>query len=813
MTTLMQDLRYATRTLLRTPGFTAVAVLTLALGIGANSAIFSVVNTVLLKPLEYQDPERLVFIHSDFPTLGFEEFWISPPEYRELQQHAGSFSSIGAWRTGSVSLSGIDEPVRVTSAIATEELFTTLGVPADLGRVFTAEEDIPGGESVVVISQRLWRSAFGADPSIVGRGIEVDGGVSTVVGVMPDGFDVEEAGVDVWIPAALPENPTNRGSHFLNLVGRLSPELSLEQARSELGVLLASWSEIAPNTHVPNDSTHAIVAKSLRDEVVGDVRPALLILLGAVGFVLLIACANVANLLLARAEGRQKEIAIRAAIGAGRGRLLRQFLTESALLAAVGGVAGLLLGHLGLRALLATSPGSIPRADAVALDLPVLAFTLAVALLTGLIFGLAPLLHLTPRAMAESLRDGGQRSTAAAGRQRLRRLLVISEVALSVVLIVGAGLLLRSLAVLQEVDTGFEPEGLLTFELFLPASRYPEGQDRAAFAAELERRLEAIPGVGGAAWMTGLPPVREVNANDTEFENKTQTPDGPAFNVDYYQTVGGQYFETMGIPIVSGRPFDSGDDASATFVTVINERLAQVFYPGENPLGQRIRPCCGDDVPWLTIVGIARDVKQGGLAEQTGTELYFHYPQVAALNAPQTVNFVLRSELPPLSLADEARSAVRALDMSMPMANIQTMEANVAGSVDQPRFLALLLSIFAAVALALAAIGTYGVLSYSVAERNKELGIRMALGARTDALLAMVLRDGMAVAGIGLALGMIGALALTRLLSSLLFGVSSTDAITYLAAPVVLAAIALLACWLPARRATRVDPIVVLRAE
>ncbi|HEX7050808.1 MAG TPA: ABC transporter permease [Longimicrobiales bacterium] len=814
METLLRDLRYALRTLRRTPGFTAVAVLTLALGIGANSAIFSVVNAVLLKPLEYREPERLAFVYSRFPTLGFDQFWISPPEYRDLQQRARSFSEIGAWRTTSVSLSGIDEPVRVTAAIATAELFTTLGVPARFGRAFTHEEDAPGVAPVVVISSRLWRSVFGGDPGIVGRRIEVNGEPSTVVGVMPNGFDIEEAGVDVWAPVGLPEHPTNHGSHYLNLVGRLAPDVTFEQARSEMDVLLGSWREVSASGHVPNDSTHPIVIEPLRDEVVGDVRPALLILLGAVGFVLLIACANVANLLLARAEGRQKEIAVRAAMGAGRRRLLRQFLTESVVLAAVGGAVGLLLGHWGLRALLATSPDSIPRADSLGLDLSVLLFTLGVALLTGVLFGLAPLLHLTQRAMGAALKDGGQRSTAAAGRQRLRRVLVVSEVALAVVLVVGSGLLLRSLAALQEVDPGFEPEGLLTFEISLPQARYGEPTARAAFLARLVDRLEAIPGIDGAAAMSGLPPVREVNANDTEFEGKQPTPGGPAHNVDYYQTVGGKYFETMGIPMVAGRPFNAGDDGAATPVAIINETLARVFYPDENPLGQRIRPCCGDEVPWLTIVGIARDVKQGGLSEETGTELYLHYPQVAAIGfAPQTMNLVIRTEVPPLSLAAEARRAVRTLDASLPVAHLQTMEANLAGSVDRPRFLALLLTIFAGVALALAAVGTYGVLSYSVAERNKEIGIRMALGAEAGSVRFMVLRDGLAVAGLGLALGLAGALALTRLLSALLFGINSADATTYVAASGVLAAVALAACWIPARRATRVDPMVALRYE
>ncbi len=815
MDTLLQDLRFSLRSLAKSPGFTIVAVLTLALGIGANSAIFSVVNAVLLKPLEYREPGRLVFIHSQFPTLGFEKFWISPPEYRDLQAYARSFSRIGGWRTGTASLSGIESPIRVTSAGATAELFPTLGVNPQLGRAFSAEEDLPGAAPVAVISNRLWRSAFAGDPSIVGRSIEVDGAQTTVVGVMPAGFDVQDAGVDLWRPMGLPPTPTNRGSHYLNLVGRLAPGVTLEQARGEMATLLGRWGELAGGQqHVPNDSTHQMVVKSLREEIVGDTRPALLVLLGAVGLVLLIACANVANLLLASAESRQREIAVRAALGAARGRLVRQFLTESVILALTGGLVGLFLDWAGLKALLAASADSIPRAGTVGLDLPVLAFTLGISVLTGLLFGLAPLMHLSQRAMGAALREGGQRSTATGSRKRLRRFLVVSEVALAVVLVIGSGLLLRSFAALQQTDPGFDPDGLLTFQLYLPSSTYPEASDQSGFLGRLSEKLASLPGASGVAAMSGLPPVRDVNANDTEFEGKRQTADGPAFNVDYYQTVYGPYFETMRIPILEGRAFDAGDDAATTPVAIINERLARVFYPGENPLGQRIRPCCGDEVPWLVIVGVAKDVKQGGLAEQTGTELYFHFPQAAAAGfVPRTLNWIVRSGRPALSLADEARQAVWSVDRTLPLADLQSMEANLEGSVSRPRFLALLLAIFAGVALVLAAVGTYGVLSYSVAERSKEIGIRVALGARTGNVMRMVLRDGLTVTGLGLAAGVGGAFVLTRLLESMLFGVSRTDSATFLAAPALLALVALAACYVPARRAMRVDPIEALRAE
>ncbi|HET7273614.1 MAG TPA: ABC transporter permease, partial [Longimicrobiaceae bacterium] len=666
----------------------------------------------------------------------------------------------------------------------------------------------------VVISDGLWRGTFGADPGIVGSTIQVNGAPTTVLGVMPPGFDIEEAEVDVWAPLGLPANPTNRGSHYLNLVGRLAPGATLEQSRAEMQTLLRQWGGVIPEGHIPNDSTHPVVINSLREEVVGDVRPALIILLGAVGLVLLIACANVANLLLARAEGRQKEITVRAALGAGRQRLIRQFLTESVMLALLGGAFGLFLGYVGLNILLAANPESIPRADSIGLDPGILMFTLAIAVLTGLLFGLAPLTHLSQRGIATSLRDGGQRTTAGAGRNRLRRGLVIAEVALAVILVVGAGLLLRSFSELQEVNAGFEPGGLLTFELYLPESSYPEGPDQSAFHSRLMADLGALPGVSGTAVMSGLPPVREVNANDTEFEGLEQTEQGPAHNVDYYQVVGGDYFGTMQIPMVEGRAFDPGDDGASTPVAIVNERLAEVFYPNENPIGRRIRPCCGDDFPWFTITGIASDVKQGGLSEQTGTELYIYYPQAAVAGyTPRTMNVVLRTTRPPLAVANEVRRVVWSQDRALPLANMQTMEENVAGSVGRERFMTLLLAIFAGIALVLAAVGTYGVLAYSVAERGKEIGIRMAMGAEAPRVLGMVLRDGMAVAGIGLVVGLFGAFAVSRFLESLLFGVSSTDLMTFAVASLVLAVVALLACYIPARRATRVDPNVALRAE
>jgi putative ABC transport system permease protein len=770
----------------------------------------------VLKPLPYTEPDALVAVHTQFPGLGFDKFWMSPPEFMELREWNRSFTSIGGYRTGVASVGGDEQPLRVTSAVATADFFTTLGVNPELGRSFTAEEDLPGGDPVVVISHDLWQSAFAGDPSIVGRSVHVNGQPRDVVGVMPRGFDIDDAGVQVWTPVGLdPANRQNRGNHFLNVVSRLKPGSTLEQARAEMATLMARWQAEFPQTHAPSPDRHAVIMASLRDEAIGAIKPALLLLLGAVGFVLLIACANVGNLLLARAESRQKEIAVRAALGAGRGRLIRQFLTESVVLALIGGILGLFLAWGGLRMLLASSPGSIPRADEIALDGTVLSFTFLISVLTGILFGLAPLLHTTPGNVNMSLREGGHRATAGSARMRLRRVLVVSEVALAVMLVVGSALMLRSFATLLQVDPGFDEENLLTFGLFLPASGYQDGDAQIAFHQRLNDALRSLPGVNAVAAMNGLPPRRDVNANDMEFEGYNFQPNTgmAAPNVDYWQFATADYLATMGIPLVGGRAFTAADGPDAPPVLLINETLARVFYQGQDPLGRRLRPCCGDELPWFTIVGIVKDVKQGGLEEPTGTETYFHYPQVRALFTPRTMNVVLRTQRDPMAMLPAVRTQVAALDPTLPLAEPRSMEGVLHSSVSRPRFMALLLGIFAAVALSLAAVGTYGVMSYAVAERRQEIGIRMALGAQSGKVLSMVLAQGLAVAGIGLLLGIGGALGLSRFLSTMLFQVGTRDTLAFIAAPVVLGLVATAACAIPALRATRLDPARILRQE
>jgi putative ABC transport system permease protein len=812
---MRQDLIYALRSLRKSPGYAAVTILTLALGIGANTAIFSVVNGVILKPLPYHAPERLVFITSQFPGLGFDQFWVSAPEFVEFAESNHSFQQVGAYRAGAVNLGAPDQPRRVNSAVVTSELMPVLGVAPARGRHFTREDTLPGAEGVAVLSSEIWRSAFGGDESIVGRTVPMDGAPRRVVGIMPPGFDVHDERVQVWLPLTLdPASPGGRGGHFLYLVGRLRDDVSLAQARVELDSMLVKWPQRTQGNHVPNQKQHRLRFDGLQDDLVGSLRTALLVLQGAVGFVLLIACANLANLMLARAESRQREFAIRSALGAGRWRLLRQFLTEGIVLALVGGVLGAALGFGGLRALLAANPESLPRAGEIVLDPVVLVFTLLVSLLTGVLFGLSPLLHLRERVVNSALKESGQRSTASAGRTWVRRVLVMSEVALAVVLVIGAGLLLRSFWNLTKVDAGFNRNRLVTFGLVLPNAAYQTPQNVVDFFARLQAQLGALPGVQGVAAMQGLPPQRQVNANDTDFEGYTPPPDGPFENVDYYQSVTPAYLTTLGIPLLDGRDF-APSDVGGPAVVLVNETLAKTFFRDQNPLGRRLRRGFNDQLPWFTIVGVVRDVKQGGVSQKTGTEIYFladQGPRIAN-SAPRNMNIVIRSALPFDALAADVRRVVGGMDATLPLVKLRTMDEVFAETIARPRFLAELLMIAAGLALALAAIGTYGILSYSVSQRRKEIGIHMAMGASRQRVLGMVLGQGMALAVVGLAAGVGASFLLTRFLQAQLFNVKPSDPATLVAVVAFIAAVALVACYLPAHRATRVDPMVVLRDE
>ncbi len=813
MDTLRKDLLYAFRSLWKNPGYTLVTVLTLALGIGANAAIFSVINGVLLKPLSYPRPERLVFVTSQFPGLGFDQFWVSAPEFLEFRERNRSFEDVGAYRAGAVNLGTEDQPRRVTSAVVTSELMPVLGIQPQRGRVFTRADTLPGAEDVGVLSDEIWDSAFGRDETVIGRIVRIDGAPTRIVGVMPPGYDVHDQKVRVWLPLTLdPANPGGRGNHFLYLVGRLKDGVTMRQAAADVETMLEQWPTLNPKTHVPNQKQHRLRLDGLQDDLVGGIQRSLWVLQGAVGFVLLIACANLANLLLARAESRQKEFAVRAALGASRWRLLRQFLTEGILLALIGGAVGASAGFAGLRAMIAANPESLPRAAEIGLDPGVLLFTVLISIATGVVFGLAPLLQLRERVVSVSLKEGGHRTTGA--RTRLRNMLVMTEIALAVVLVIGAGLLLRSFWNLTHVDAGFKRTQLTTFGLVLPGAVYREPQARLDFFQRLTSQLRDVPGVTSTAAMTGLPPQRLVNASDTDIEGYTSPPEGPFENVDYYQTVTLDYLTAMGIPVVDGRDFSLAD-VSGGAVALINETLARTFFGDQSPVGRRIRPGFNDQIPWFTIIGVVRDVKQGGVGSRTGTELYFLAEQLPRLRnqAPGNMNVVLRSSLPVDSLAPHIRRVVQEMDPTLPIVRLRTMDDVFGEAVSRPRLLALLLGLFAALALALAAVGTYGILAYTVSQRRKEIGIHMALGATRATVLGMILGQGVRITAIGLVAGTIAALMLTRLLQTQLFNVKPTDPLTMTAVALFITVVAIIACYLPASRASRVDPMVVLRDE
>jgi putative ABC transport system permease protein len=821
---MRHDFLYALRALGRSPGYAAVSILTLALGIGANTAIFSVVNGVLLKPLGYPHPEQLQFITSTFPKLNFDRFWISVPEYVEFKERTRAFQDVGGYRPGAVNLGVPERPRRVNSAVVTPELLNVIGVGPMRGRVFTAADSVPGATAVAVISYRTWQSDFGGDETVVGRMLPISGVSTEIVGIMPPGYDIHDERIEVYLPLTIDPKtfPNSRGSHFLYLVGRLKPGVTPQAAHADLDQVMAMWErQKAPRVHVPTrvgNFIHDIQFEPLKSDMVGGINTALWVLQGAVGFVLLIACANLANLILARSESRQKEFAIRSALGAGRWRLLRQFMTEGVMLALAGGALGAAVGFGGLRALLASNPESIPRSLEIALDWRVLAFTAAVSVITGLVFGMAPLLHLREQVVSVTLKEGGQRATAGSARARVRSGLVMAEVALAVILVIGAGLLLRSFQKLMTADPGFNRERLTTFGLVLPASAYPKPESRVAFFNRLMDRLREVPGVTGVASMTGLPPNRDVNANDTQIEGYTPTsPDQPIPNIDYYQTVSVDYLKTMGIPMAKGRGFEAADTEGAP-VVLVNEALERRFYTWRKleATGHRVGLFTGpgpNQTTLFTIVGVVRDVKQGGMSKQAGTELYFLNDQGprAAGFAPGNMNIVIRSTLPEDALAQNIQRAVREQDPSLPIVKLRTMDQVFADAASRPRFLAELLGIFAALALALAAIGTYGILSYSVTERTKEIGIHMALGATRGSVLGMVLGQGMRLTVAGLVAGLIASFALTRLLQAQLFNVKPTDPATLTVVAGFIAVVAFVACYIPAHRATRVDPMVTLR--
>ena len=801
METLWQDLRYGTRQLARSPGFTAVAVLTLALGIGANTAIFSVVNGVLLRPLDYDDPDRIIVVWGKHPQIGREA--ASLPDFTDWRAQNSSFESMTGAGRSFLTLTGGEEPERLMATLVTGDFFDVLRVRPILGRGFLPEEDRPGAGRVVLMSHGLWQRRFGGDPNIVGRALTLNGEVYTVVGVAPPHLKLLSS-TELWTPLARDPAQAGRRNDFLFVAGRLKPGVTLEQARADMEALTARLQQQYPNT---NTGWSADLVP-LHEQIVGGVRPALLVLLGAVGFVLLIACANVANLMLARAGARGREIAIRTALGAGRLRLVRQLLTESLLLAVLGGGAGLLLAVWGAAALAAASVPGIPRLGDVQVDATVLAFAASLSVLTGILFGLVPALQAARPDVNESLKEGGRGGAGSLGRHRFRSALVVAEVALSLVLLIGAGLMIRSIHRLANLQTNFNRESLLTLQVTLPQARYPGDTERGLFYQQLLERVRALPGVTSATTLTPLPLTGGGNFWSFSMAGRPDPPPGEVQDASIV-FAGEQSVETLKIPLLQGRLYTDAEARNAEPVALINQSLAKRYFSEGGALGQRIT--FGDpQAPgsqWLTIVGVVADIRQEPVKQEV-------YPEVYVLQPRPTMALVLRTTLEdPVSLAPSVRGAVRELDRDLPVSNVRTMDEVLANVLAPRRYSMLLLSLFALVALVLAAVGIYGVMSYAVTQRRHEIGIRLALGAQRSDILRLVVRHGMLLAGVGLAIGLTGAFWLARSLSGLLAEVQATDPVTFFAVAVLLAGVALAACYLPARRAMRVDPMVALRYE
>jgi putative ABC transport system permease protein len=806
---IAQDLRYGLRTLRKNPGFTSVAVLALALGIGANSAIFSVVNAVLLQPLPYKNPEQLVMVWENATHLGFPKDTPSAANFLDWRAQNTVFTGMSAMAQKNFNLTGVGEPERLDGRRVSANLFDVLGVQPRLGRGFLPQEDTPGTR-VVILSHGLWQRRFGSDPRIIGQALNLNGESYSVVGVMPPGVGVPSRDNwkdQLWVPIAFSsEDAQSRGNHYLEVIARMKPGITLKQAQAEMETIAARLAQQYPKTNLRIGT----VVSPLHEEVVGDIRPALLVLLGAVGFVLLIACANVANLLLARAAVRQKEIALRLALGASRSRLTRQFLTESVLLATLGAAVGLMFAVAGLRILKTFIPETIAHAGSIGIDAKVLIFTALVAVITGLIFGLAPAAQASNFNLNETLNEGGRGAAEGSKGARLRGLLVITEVAVSFVLLIGAGLLINSFIHLRNLDPGFRADHVLTAKIDLSEVKYPDQEHRTPFLDEVLRRVRALPGVQSAAIAGNLPLTYNGDSTYISVEGIPDPPIDQQLDV-IYRAIGPGYFGTMGIPLVRGRDFTDQDSTETGYAVIVSEKLAQHFWPGQDPIGKRLTPGLPPSgSPLREVIGVVKDVRQNNFLAAPKMQMYMTYRQLKDL-APNAL--VVRTAVEPMSLATALRNAVWAVDKDQPVSNIDTMEHIVAGAVARQRFSTTLLGIFATLALTLAAVGIYGVTSYSVAQRTHEIGIRMALGARRRDVLKMTVKQGLKLVVMGVAIGLVAAFVLTRVMASLLFGVSATDPVTFFSISLVLMGVAILASYIPALRATKVDPMVALRAQ
>jgi putative ABC transport system permease protein len=814
---MIQDLRLAFRGLIKTPGFTFVAIVTVALAIGANTTVFSLVNALLIRPLPYKNPQKLVLLWEKFSAQGLDRIPVSAPEYFDYEKEIKSLEIAGFDYTD-LNLTAGEMPERIAGAVVTPSLFPVLGVEPIRGRTFTRNEFGEGNDNVVVISERLWKRRFNSDPEFVGKQLSLNGRSFTVIGIMSAKFQFPlplfnvQGGtfgqqVDIWKPIAFTKNELeSRGSRSYGIVGRLKPGVSLSQAQAELDTIIAAWFARFPDSYDPATRFGGTLYK-FHEQVVGGMQTALVILLGAVALVLLIACANLTTMLLARAGAREREFAIRVALGAGPARLLRQMLTESVLLALIGGTAGALLAIWGLDLLRSIGSHTVPRIAEANLDLRVLLVTLVASVVTGILFGLVPALASAKPELTEALKEGGRGSTTGARRNRVRNALVISEVALAVVLLVGASLLLKSFARLQNVDPGFEPRNVLTMEISLPVAKYARGKPVTDFYAEMIRRVQALPGVEAAS-LTSILPLSGTNS-DNSFAIEGRDPvQEKVFPDEEIRSVTDSYFKVLKVPLVQGRFFDERDNADTPPVVIINQAFARKWFPNQDAIGKKItfddprKP----DPKWVTIVGSVGDIRHQGLEVEAKPEYYLPHPQ----NPYRGMILAVRSKQDPRSLAESIRREIRQLDPEIPAANVRTLEDVASDSIAPRRLSVVLISVFAAVALVLASVGIYGVMSFLVVQRTHEIGVRMALGAQRADVLRLVVGHGMKLVLIGSAIGLLGALISTRALSAMLYRVGVFDLTSFAGVTVALALVALLASYLPALRATRADPMIAL---
>ncbi|HEV2915206.1 MAG TPA: ABC transporter permease [Pyrinomonadaceae bacterium] len=814
MGTLLQDIRYGFRMLLKKPSFTITAILALALGVGATSAVFSVVNAVMLRQLPYKNAERIVMVWEQNRTSERRQNVVSPANFLDWQDQSNSFDEMAAFYDSRANLTGTGEPEEIPGQASTGNLFTLLGAQAALGRTYTTEDAEPGRDNVCVLSYGLWQRRFGASPQVIGQTIMLNGKPHTVIGVMPADFkwfikENSQTGkpAEMWRPFKLTEEyrtPERGRGRWLSVAARLKPGVTAEQAQAEMSGLAARLEQ----QQAEFNTGWGVNVTPLRQQLAGELKTSLLVLLGAVAFVLLIACANVANLMLARSASRQREMAIRTALGAGRLRVVRQLLTESVLLALVGGGLGLLLAAWGVDMLVALSPQNLIGAETVGLNLPVLGFTLAVSLLTGIIFGLAPALEASKLNLSETLNEAGKSGMGSPRSRRLRNAFVVAEIALALVLLVGAGLMIKSFMRLQAVDPGFDPGNLLTMRVLLPRAKYADDGKRVNFFRQAVERMKALPGVSSVGIIDALPFASMGSATDFAIEGKPAPAPGEEPDTDVRVT-DENYFRTMNIPVLSGRTFTEQEAVEERHVAVINQALARKYFAGENPLGKRIIVNMKLPPVPTEIIGIVGDAKYGKLEGETRAMVYWPHPELAS----SSMTIVVRAEGDPLRLASAAAREIQAIDKDQPIADVRTMGSWLSESVSRTRFGTLLLATFAALALLLSAIGIYGVMSYSVTQRTQEIGIRMALGAQRGDVMRMILGQGMGLTLVGVALGLGASFALTRVMASLLFGISATDPATFTLISLLLMGVAFLSTYLPARKATRVDPMVALRYE